>query len=401
MYIDNYLKPNVTPSLHYANQTIGLIVKTNEELGKDNLLGVYIAKLMFGLPIKNGPYEKTISIDTGKILNSKNKKIGSTSLKVKNYVVLPVSMNPNLTTPKYTNGENVIVDFADNDIKSAYILPYSFGDTNRRKTDVITIFVNNFKEDEEKPDLHNIYAIQLDTKNQIASMFTSDNNGEKGVYTFALNGKDGTVLISDSGKRTIKINTDEDSISAQNEAESLFSMEKKKMKLKADILDVEMESEINMKTSKLTIETDTMETKASEGKEEIDKLSIKGNDYLLDYNKQELKGSSHENTTSKFKVDSPISGFTRVLTANQFSISPNAGMQPPPSAATINPAGVAMFGNPSTSALPLAIAPVTINALLAISAVVDGLGAVHCVPPTLVANVGALAGSLSSKCAMG
>jgi hypothetical protein len=401
MYIDNYLKPRVTPSLHYTNQTIGLVLKTNEELEKDNLLGVYITKLMFGLPIKNGPYEKTISINISKILNSKNKKIGSTSLKLKNYVVLPVSMNPNINTPKYESGENVIVDFADNDIKSAYILPYSFGDTNRRKTDIITIFVNNFKENEEKPDTHNIYAIQLDTKNQIASMFTSDNNGEKGVYTFALNGKDGTVLISDSGKRKIQIKTDDDSIVLLNEAESEFSMIDKVMNMKADILNIEMESEINMKTNKMTREVDTIETKASEDKEEIDKLTLKGNDYSLEYNKQILKGSSYENSTSKYKVDSPVSGFTQVLTANQFSISPNAGLQPSPTAATINQAGIAMFGSPNTMSLPLAIAPVTINALLALAAVVDGIGSAHCIPPTLVANIGSLASSISSKCVMG
>jgi hypothetical protein len=401
MYIDNYLKPQVTPVLHYTDQTIGVILKTNEELEKDNLLGVYIPKLMFGLPVKNGVYEKTVSIDTGKILNSKNKKVGSTSFKVKNYVVLPVSMNPNINTPKYNPGENVIVDFADKDIKSAYVLPYSFGDTNRRKTDVITVFVNNFKEEQEPLGLHNIYALQLDTANQIASLFTSDNNGEKGVYTFALNGKDGTILISDSGKRKIRINTDDDSISLLNEAQSEFTMIDKVINMKADILNVKMESEINFETSKITRKADIIETEASEDTEKIDKLTLEGNDYTLKYNKQILEGSSHENTTSKFKVDSPISGFTQVLTSNQFSISPNAGIQPPVSAATINPGGIAMFGNPSTSALPLAVAPPTINALMAIAATVDGIGAAHCVPPVLVANISALAANITSTRAMG
>jgi hypothetical protein len=401
MYIDNYLKPQITPALHYTDQTIGTILKTNEELKKDNILGVYIPKLMFGLPVKNGPYEKTVSIDTSKILNSKNKKIGSTSLKVKNYVVLPVSITPNINTPKYSCGENVIVDFADKDIKSAYILPYSFGDTNRRKTDIITVFVNNFKEDQEELGLHNIYALQLDTKNQMASIFTSDNNGEKGVYTFTLNGKDGTILISDSGKRKILMSTDDDSIVLENEAESKFSMIDKVMSMKADILNIEMDSEINMKTSKITRKADVIETEASEDKEKIDKLTLNGNDYTMEYNNQILKGSSHENTTSKFKVDSPIAGFTQTLTSNQFSISPNAGVQPPVTAATINPAGIAMFGNPSSSALPLAIAPATISALIAISAVVDGLGAAHCIPPVLVANISTLAASITSKCAMG
>jgi hypothetical protein len=401
MHIDNYLRPSVSPALHYAEQTIGLIVKTNTELEKDNVLGVYIPKLMFGLPIKNGAYENTVSVGTDKILNSKNKKIGDTSLKIRNYVILPVSVNPNINMPKYVNGENVIIDFADKDIKSAYILPYSFGDTNRRKTDIITIYVNNFKQEEESPDTDNIYAMQLDTKNQVASIFTSDHNGEKGVYTFAINAKDGLVLISDSGKRKIQIKTDDDSITLLNEARSEITMRDTVIDMKADILNIDMRSEINMRTSRITRKADTINSTATEDRENITSMYLKGNTYDLQYNMQTLKGSSHENTTCKFKVDSPISGFSQILTANMFAIYPLAGFFPLPTNPTVTPVGIAMFGTPSPASLPLAVAPYTITALTTISGIVDGLAAMHCIPPILSNIIGNLSSSITSKWVMG
>jgi hypothetical protein len=397
MYIDNYLKPQAMPSLHYAERTPGLIVKTNEELGKDNILGIYIPRLMFGLPIGNGAYENTVSINTSKILNSKNKKIGGTSLKVKNYVELIVSMNPNIVMPRYVNGENVIVDFADKDIKSAYVLPYSFGDTNRRKTDIITLFVNNFQEEQETPGLHNIYALQLDTKNQMVSIFTSQHNEEKGVYTFTINAKDGVVLISDSGKRKIQIKTDDDSITMLNEAQSEITMIDTVINMKADILNIDMTSEVNVRTSRIYRQADNIETRATEDEEFVDTMYREGNDYTMKYNKQYLEGSSHENKTSKFRVNSPISGFTQVLTCNQLSIFPNAGSMPPRVSATINKSGKAKFGNPSPSSKALAIAPATITALTKISKIVDTLSKMHKIPPLLTLRIRAMTRKITSK----
>jgi hypothetical protein len=401
MYIDNYLKPRTAPSLHYAERTPALIVKTNEELEQDNMLGVYIPRLMFGLPISEGAYEKTVPVGTGKILNSKNKKIGAATLKAKNYAELTVSMNPNIIAPRYVKGENVIVDFADKDIKSAYILPYSFGDTNRRKTDVITLFANNFKEDEEDLSLHNIYALQLDTRNQMVSIFTSQNNEEKGVYTFTINAKDGVVLIGDSGKRKIQIKTDDDSVTLLNEAKSEITMAGTVISMKADILNIDMKSEVNVRTSRIYRQADNIETRAAEDREYVDAMCREGNNYKMSYNDQLFKGSRHENITNVFRVNSPVSGFTQVLTCSQLSISPDAGSSPPAAAATVDKKGIARFGSPSGSAVPLAAAPPTINALLATAKIVDTLSKIHTIPPLLSTAVKLMADKISSKRAFG
>jgi hypothetical protein len=401
MYIENHLRPRVTPSLLYAEQTHALIVKTNEELSKDNLLGVYIPKLMFGLPIKNGAYEKTVSIGTSKILNSKNKNIGGTSMNIKNYVTLHVLINPNINMPKYVCGENVIVDFADRDIKSAYILPYSYGDTNRRRTDIITLFVNNFKVEDEIPDTHNIYAIQLDTKNQVASIFTSDPNGEKGIYTFAINARDGSILISDSGKRKIQIKTDPDVITMINEAKSEITMTGTVIDMKADILNIDMKSEINMKTSRITRKADTIETTATKDTEKVNMMDLKGNDYKLTYNNQTLKGNLYSNTTSIHKVTCPLSGFSGLLTVGMLAIFPVPGIPPPPTVPTVAGTGIATFGNPSGTSLPLAVAPHTLAALVHIASKLDALLASHGMDASASGKVSDLSKTIISKAVKG
>jgi hypothetical protein len=401
MYIDNYLKPQVTPSLRFAEETPAVIVKTNEELEQDNLLGVYIPRLMFGLPVSGGAYSKDITVNTSKIKNTKNKTIGSNKLTVKNYVELSVSVNPNIIPPRYVRGENVIVNFADKDIKSAYILPYSFADTNRRKDDVITLYANNFKEPEEEVGLHNIYGVQLDTKNQMVSIFTSQNNEEKGVYTFAINAKTGVVLISDSGKRKIQIVTDDDSITMLNEAQSEITMRDTVINMKADILNIDMTSEVNVRTSRIYRKADNILTEATEDKEHVDSMFRDGNDYTMEYNKQLLKGSRHENITNVFRVKSPISGFTGILTCNQLSMFPTAGSRPPSSVANVSPKGVAKFGKSSPSALPLAIAPATIKALTAISSKVDKLGMKHKIPPLLSLKIRGMTKKITSKAVFG
>jgi hypothetical protein len=401
MYIDNYLRPKVSPSLHYAERTPALIVKTNEEIGKDNILGVYIPRLMFGLPIKDGAYEKTVSINTNKILNSKHKSIGAASIKIKNYVELMVSMNPNINMPRYVNGENVIVDFADHDLKSAYILPYSFGDTNRRKTDIITLFVNNFQEEGEEPQLHNIYALQLDTKNQMISLFTSNPNGEKGVYTFAINAKDGAILISDSGKRRILIKTDEDLITLMNEAKSEITMIDTVINMKADILNVDMKSEINMRTSRIYRKAIDIKTEAINDVEKVINYRSEGNSYNRTYNNQVAMGSNYENYTSRFKAVSPISGFSGELTCAKLAISPAAGSFPSPTVANISSSGVAKFGKSTPAAKGLAVGIPTITALQTISVVVDTLSKIHKIPPVLSKSVSSISSKISSKLAFG
>lgn len=390
MYIEDYSLPLSKRSLRYAEKTPGVIVRTKDDTEKDNVFGVYIPRLMFGLPIKNGAYEKTINIDTSKILNSKNKNIGSKALTARNYIDLPVAIVPGLVTPHFRKGENVFIDMADKDIKSMFILPYSLGEQTRRKNDMWSILVPNPKKIGDPLTLDNTYGLQIDTENQTIGIWTSKQNGEKSSYMIGIDAKNGTMKLSDADKRTIIINTDEDSITCKNEANATIEMKKDVISISAKTINITADEDINVKSKKLTRKCDNIKTEGKEDEEKVDKFKGSGNEYTLDYNTQKISGSSYENKTSKWKVDSPISGFTKILTADSFSIWPNAGVIPSPTCANISNAGIASMGNPSLAAMPLTKQQPLSIALSTMCAVIDAIGCIHCVPPTLSAGIAAM-----------
>ncbi len=406
MYIENYIDPKPQRSLLYGDKSMGIVVKTPEELDKDNVVGVYIPRFMFGLPNGEGAYEKNISYDTKLILNSKNKKIGSTSFKSKNFVVLPIAQNGCIMSSRLVKGENVFIECCDRDIKNLYVLPFSLGDQVKRKDDVYTILVPNFKEWDESASLSvdNSYGIQIDTRNKILSLWTSCEGGgetgdnEKGKYFISINSKEGKVLISDNGKRTWTLNTEEDSITEQNEAGCKIQMQEDTINMYApSTINIEADDEINIKSSKLNREHDDIKTTASTDTEETDTLEIKGDKLTSTYDETKVESKSYENKTNKWKTDSPISGFTKILTANEFDISSNAGVNPPPTAPIYTSSGQLKAGNPSTAALPVTLFMPTSIVLNAIAAKLDGICSIVGVPPTCVAAVASWQATGQSK----
>lgn len=411
MNIVDYSNPIPSKSLRYDGKTLGLVVKNFEDIKKDNVIGVYIPRLMFGLPVASGPYEETISIDKSKLVNSINKNIGSSKLKIKNYVELIVAQSNNILPPKFAKGENVWIENCDRDIKNMYVLPYGFGESNRRKNDIWTMMVPNYSSfptgDEEELNYDNSFGIQMDTKNKTIAIWTSYEGGkeeskkEKGIYSILINAKDGTFILNDTNKRSIEMNSSDDRISIMNEAKSEITIEKDTITQKCKTFNVEASDEINIKCSKLNRDADNIETNAKSDKEEIDKLEIKGNNLSSNYNTTKIESSSYENKTSKWKTDSPISGFTKTLTANSFSIWGNAGINPPPTCANISSSGIAKFGNPNAASTGLLVAQPTLSALMSIAAKIDTIGAVVYCPPTAVTTLSANMAMMTSKCAMG
>ena len=68
MYVKNLLNPISEQSLLYGDKMLGLVVKNPEDMEKDNVIGAYIPKLFFGIPVDKGAFEKKISIDSSKLL---------------------------------------------------------------------------------------------------------------------------------------------------------------------------------------------------------------------------------------------------------------------------------------------------------------------------------------------
>lgn len=408
MYIKNFINPTSERSLLYGeDKMLGLVVKTSEEYKKDNVIGVFISKLMFGLPINNGAYEDNISIKKDNCLNSVNKSIGKNNIKIKNYVTLQVSQTNNVLPPKYAKGENVWVTSVDRDLKNLFVLPYTLGEVNKRKNDIWTLMVPNFeKYDNSDMTFDNTFGFQIDTKDKVISLWTSKTGGkdsgeEKGVYYFGINAKDGKVVLSDSGKRVIQMGTDDDSLTYDNEAGSHIDITKDTLYAKIKHVKIEAEEDIEIKTSKLKRDCDEINTTSDKDTEEVDELNIKGNKLNSNYNNTKIESSSYENKTSKWKCDSPIAGFTKVLTANSFSIWGNAGVNPMPTCANISSSGVFTSGNPCTVSMGLAKAQPVISCLNSIAAKVDTIGSIVYCPPTSVAAVAALTPLITSKNSMG
>lgn len=414
MYIENYLNPEPIRSLRYGEKSIGLVVKTPDELEKDNLAGVYIPRYMFGLSVAEGAYEKEISFKTDKIVNSKNKTVGSDKIKVKNYVNLPIAQSGNFMSPRLIKGENVFIESCDKDIKTMYILPYSLGDQSRRVGDQISLMVPNFEKQGESSnlDLDNSYGFQMDTVNKIITIWTSfeggdkgdgTSNKEKGRYMIAINAADGIVSINDTGKRDIFINSEEDQIKIVNEAESFIDMKSDTITISAKTINLIAEDgDINFESSNLTRKHDEISTTAKKDTESIDTLEMSGKEMTTDFGTTVCKCNTYECTAkSKWKCTCSISGFSGTLTSNCYCVSPNAGANPPPTAATFNSSGILMSGNPSPASLPLAVGPVALTLFTTIGAKVDAIGAVIGIPPTCAAAVATSGQQLLSKNAMG
>jgi hypothetical protein len=132
---------------------VGKVVKDYKDLEADghddpsNYLGVFITKIMMGLTIGKGAEETEKDVDSSKLLNSKALNIAASTVKEANYVILPVAMVPGQATTRFRKGENVLIQFADQDVKSMFVLPFKLNEGNMRKTDVLTFYIPSKEKD--------------------------------------------------------------------------------------------------------------------------------------------------------------------------------------------------------------------------------------------------------------
>lgn len=405
MRIMDYNRPVGTRSLRYAEPTVGIVFKTPDETELDNVIGVYIPRIMFGISPGTGANDETVSFGTTKIGNTGKRSFGKTSFESGNYINLQVASAYDHNTPKFAMGENVFISIIDSDLKNMFVLPYTLGETNRRQNDIWSVLLPNFKKHDEAPLTYdNTFGFQIDTRNKLISFWTSESEckDEKGVYYIGMNAKEGQILISDSGKRTVTISTDDDSISIMNEAESVIEMVKDVVNITTHkTINIEADNDINIKCKKLNRNCDNIKTTSKEDVEQTDKLEIKGNEWKANYNKTNFSSTTFENQTTKWVTTSPISGFSAVLTAASFSISPSAGSPPLPTAPNVNPSGIMTSGLPSMVSMSLTKAQPLITVLMSLGAKIDAVASAVGCPPTSVAAVSAAVPLLPSISVMG
>lgn len=342
-------------SLDPTQEAIGVVIGDRDDTEK-NTLKLYIPRFMQGICVKEGtPKEETATIKGNKLVNSQNKNIGSSSIKLKNYMEIPPFLIPNLNPPRYVVGERVIVKFIDNDIKSPIYFPFQVHDVVKRKEDIMRLFVPS-KENEADPIVdENSYFLELNSKEKFVRLFTSNKNEEKCPFTFNINTKDGIVTFKDdTEKRMFEWNYDEDKIFWGTDSGIEFEFKEQAARLVCETLEINASESIKMETSKFLL-------KSEQGDFEIDNMYVKNTSY------------EHESSNSKLKYDvAELSGnLWQIISDGIFFDAPaviNTGMSvfagfyvqkvPAPGKTPSVYAGGALDGNsPQSSSTPSAQKP--------------------------------------------
>ena len=404
MYIENDIVPRAKRSLFYTKRTPGVVILDNEESENQNVVGVYIPRLMFGIDATSGPKEEIIKLSQSFILNSNIKNIGKTSVTIRNYALLPFFIIPNVSVPMYKKGENVIIDFADSDIKSMFIMPYKMNEMNVRKTDTASFFVPAKEKENDEVNLENIYALQLDSEKKMVTLIMNKANGEVSRYFIQMNGKEGFVQLSDDNKRVVKISTDTDEILLQNESEASISLTERVVTVECDEYIINAESSVTINTETMTTKAETINEEASTKTSNVDDSSMKGSTLNITYTNVKEKGSSLDSKYSaKVIMDTPIMGVSGMITPGGgigFE-PPMLGQKPLPITSFVDGTGLANFGKPTATAMPVALGPIVSAALKALATGIDAVAGIHSIPPAQSQIVAALEPVLNSKRILG
>lgn len=273
MKFENEKDLDVIKSADYTSSNqIGIVVKTAEELGTSNVLGVYLPKVMMGIDFSASKLEKNVSISHSKIKNKKNTYLaGTASVKTKNYINI-IGLNiPNLAMPQYAKYEKVFVSFVDNDIKSAYFLPYTLPNPGKRqKGDIFRIGAISKppltqKNTDVESSKENFYYMEFDTINKRIVIQNSQADMEKYQYTVLLDAKNGTLSLAD-GKRAVTINSANDQITLQNEASTIITLKEDTINMYCKKFNLEAEESITMKTKDYKLDTTKFAENSKEAK---------------------------------------------------------------------------------------------------------------------------------------
>lgn len=289
----------VEKSLDFTNKkTIGIVVKTAEELEETNVLGLFIPKLLFGITDYT-PKEEDVELNYDKIVNHENNRIGANSIKSRNYFKVPGLYSTNSTMPAYGKYEKVFVDFIDSDIKTMYFTNETLVNPGKREGDIYRVGAISQNMSQKNTDVEsskdNFYYMEFDTKNKRIVIQNSVVNGEEFQYTILLDAKAGTLSMTD-GKRILNMNSKEDRVTLQNEADSLMTLEGDSIKIKTAKLDIEADTSVNIKTKKYKLETTNFETTSKSAKIDHASLELSSKNTKANLNIFEMTNLTHKIT---------------------------------------------------------------------------------------------------------
>ncbi len=352
---------------YFKDNSIGTIVRLQTD-GDDVTYGVHIPRLMMGIDINNGAFDKTVTVGTGKCLNKVNKKLGDGDIILSNYIDLTMDRLYNISLPKYILGETVTVGIIDQDICSLFIKPYSRDQIRFRPNDEIELFApasGKFDGDPLTDD--NRYFVRLDSLHQNLRIHTSDAQGEIAQYDIKFDGAEGNLQLTD-GNRNIILTTDDDEIMMNTEGGTLVTLKDDLFDVKTGTIFMEATDSINIKSPKGVVEIDNLEDVYKKRVTECDSDSIKGKTSKSDFKTIDVDAT-------KISVKSPTTMFDGLVTITGYVCAGGIGFGAPPvmDPLPVNPAvdekGCANFAGPT--GVPLVKGPQLTGILSVFATAID------------------------------
>lgn len=355
-------------------ETIGIVFKTSAELNNRPLLGLIIPKFMIGYDFKDGDKasDTDISISGSKCVNEPdNSNFWSSSINMKNYILVRPYLNQNQSMPDYVIGDKVIVSIIDNDIKTLAFLPYSINRLGQRATDKCMFSVPANPKENTALDEDNTYFIKVDSNNKVIILATSKKNGETCAQVIGMDAANGQIAISDNEDRTWILDTTNDSITSKTSGSKIEQIGNT-INISADTINIIGESTVNIKTSTLNEESDSMTSKASNTKFEYENFKQTSNGGKYEIQQEEHSGMSLSVKASTYHNDTPLLGLNGQVIFPNFVIGaiPNINSPVNPINGISGASGV-MSMQTDPAAMPLAKFPQLVSALSAIAAAAD------------------------------
>jgi hypothetical protein len=261
----------VESSIDIVKDSVGIVIGDRDETGK-NTLKMYIPRFMAGITLETTsgvPTEEEVSFSEDKIINSVNKDIGSASVTTQNYLEIPCFLVPGISMPRFVVGQELLVTFADGDIKSPIVYPFTVQDQGKKATDILQIGVPARPEGGTPIANSGSYFMEFNSRDQYVRLYTSVENEENNPFNFLVNTKEGIFKIADDTERVFEWIYNDDTFHWHTDAGLDILLKENEATIACETLNINAESEINIETSTLNITAD-------EGAFAIDKLSIEG-----------------------------------------------------------------------------------------------------------------------------
>jgi len=401
MKITDYKNLTVERSSEFLySDMCGTVIKGPDAIGL-NVYGVYIPRLMAGIIIKDGPYEKTLKLSADKCLNSVNNVFGESEVIYSNYILLTLDIPYNFSMPKLIDGETVTVGVVDQDIKSMYIKPFTRDQILNRPTDVMEMYVPASGK-YEGLDINdsNSYFLRLDSKSKKIRLHMSKKNGEKTSYDLIFDGDGGFISIGDS-ERSFIINTDNDELMMKNKAGSSISLRGDAIDFEAKKIYINGADAVEMTSPKLTAELDNVSLKSKIFEGEITSMTLKGDKLSDSFSIAEYKNDKRNITSTTTTIDGllEVSDFINANGGIGFGAPP--GMAPLPVQPQISGSGEAQFFGAASLALAKAQPVMTLLQIIAAQADAAGVNGKVPIPPVASAAVAAMSSLITSSSAKG